>query len=192
LVVIICGKDGLGCGGEGEPLHDVVVWALQNGYDYKTFDYDDCVKIDKDRAKLACANLAVDYIRGYDPDNLYIIGHSAGADIAILVVDELGYDKQLIRKVTLLDPSLDATLEGDTPGVTSTNLTTMLEKITQSGIITVLVDAGLDNPMLATQDEKGIWTPIVNVTIYQPYPALGHMNIAYNVEVILKALNATP
>jgi acetyl esterase/lipase len=87
---------------------------MRNGYqdsDFKIHDIDGCNGAD-DKQKLNCANFAINDVNTESSARFLLIGHSAGADSVIVAGDRIA-DQGRIAGITLLDPSMDATLEDD-------------------------------------------------------------------------------
>jgi RHS repeat-associated protein len=101
-IFLFCGR-GLTCG-SGQSLSPYYDWAVGKGYDVKIFEdtTEGCGN------KTDCAETAKGKIRtitGTQPDaDFILIGHSAGADKAVLTAENQGN----VRGVVLLDPTLSA------------------------------------------------------------------------------------
>jgi hypothetical protein len=116
-IIFICGRgDGTACATGNAPLHPFREWAMKNGYqdsDFKIHDNDsDSCNGSDGKRKLNCANLAINEVNTESNARFLLIGHSAGADSVIIAGDRIA-DKSRIAGITLLDPSMEATLEND-------------------------------------------------------------------------------
>jgi YD repeat-containing protein len=131
-IIFICGRDGgTACATGNAPLYPFREWAERNGYqnsDFKIHDIDSCNSADG-KQKLNCANMAINDVNTESSARFLLIGHSAGADSVIIAGDRIS-DKGRIAGITLLDPSMDATLENDDlQNQESTNLQTMADNL---------------------------------------------------------------
>jgi RHS repeat-associated protein len=163
-IIFICGvHDGTACADGSAPLHPFREWAERIGYsksDFSIYDIDRC----SGKAKLDCANQVEAEIESSGSARFLLIGHSAGGSAVIIAADRVS-DKGRIAGIVLLDPSMNATLEG---GVV-TNLQTMADSLPKP---VFLGDSPKDGP------------DSIAGAYYVPYPKFGHAEIALKDEVV--------
>jgi pimeloyl-ACP methyl ester carboxylesterase len=135
----MCGRDGENDCGNGSDL---------KGFHYDSmFDDDNC-----GQSKAVCANNVYEYVTAHFDDpytEFIIIGHSAGADAAILATDKLlknGY-KENIKGLVILDPTLTSG-KNDALGYSSDY-------------------SNLTDPTYGTSDDQG---PLLTGIVFQNVP----------------------
>ncbi|MEW6028596.1 MAG: RHS repeat-associated core domain-containing protein [Chloroflexota bacterium] len=134
FVILFCGvgdnPNGANCARPGEPddrLAPYRSWAEQNGYQVFTYDVDDC------GTKSACLDRVKLLLDA--PVNFIFVGHSAGADVAILAAEYLvsaGRQSEL-NGVVLLDPTLTATVKDRPEYAERGGLTPLLMEVLAKG-----------------------------------------------------------
>jgi RHS repeat-associated protein len=169
-VIFICGVgDGTACANGGAPLNPFRRWAERNGYgigDFSIYDVDVC------GGKLPCANKAQADVDANNSSRFLLIGHSAGADAVIVAGDRVA-DKARIAGIVLLDPTLTATLENDTPP-DYTDLQSMADNLPKP-------------KFLGDTPNDGIIVDI-NGAIREPY-SFQHNQLALEDEVVTDMIN---
>jgi len=174
--ILICGRDSQTCGSSS----DLTGYANDNGNFY-IFDVDGPIC----NSKAACANYISEYINQHPNIDFNLIGHSAGADVAILVASRSvsnGFPKirravkeiSNIRGIALLDPSLTSAggygfpaYEGDdyTYG-TNDDLGPLIHEILSENI-QVFVGLGKDSPASLQTYISGLATNQSNSDLQQ-------------------------
>jgi hypothetical protein len=141
--------------------------AERNGYsasDFTILDVDVC------GTKLECANEAISRIGASGMARFLLIGHSAGGSAVIIAVDRVS-DKGRIAGIVLLDPSMNAELEG---GI-EPNLQSMADNLPKPVFLG-------DSP----EDGDDRIAGALEVT----YPELGHNELALTNKVVEDMLDA--
>jgi RHS repeat-associated protein len=167
-VIFICGRgEGPACANRSAPLHPFREMAERNGYsasDFTILDVDVC------GTKLECANEAISRIGASGMARFLLIGHSAGGSAVIIAVDRVS-DKGRIAGIVLLDPSMNAELEG---GI-EPNLQSMADNLPKPVFLG-------DSP----EDGDDRIAGALEVT----YPELGHNELALTNKVVEDMLDA--
>jgi hypothetical protein len=213
VIVLFCGvRDGDTCNSDNSPLKNYREWAIANGYqvayiyDVDADEFDGPLTDDENgsltgeaHASLRKANVFVkaagdinNFLKTNPDANFVFIGHSAGADAAILTAHYLLETGRLnhLQGMILLDPSLTATL----PGFRNFNLGNMLKDIVRGG---VSVFAANSSHYPDESDENVFLKGLLGIRgAYQPYyykyyyyGDRNHAELATDLTVCTNAIN---
>ncbi|NOH04086.1 MAG: hypothetical protein HND47_20010 [Chloroflexi bacterium] len=153
--IVICGWGTGGNCGNGSPVTGYNNEVPMNPYPADAYFFTENPEVMSGHTKEDVLNQVSDYIKEQQTqDNtlrFILIGHSAGADAAILIADKLG--RNAVSRTVLLDPTLSATLNGQI-----VDLQTQADSVAND-IPTLLVDS----------KEPGVGYKLISGASYQEY-----------------------
>jgi hypothetical protein len=186
IVLIICGvNDGNNCGTDQSTLKNYEEWARNSGFQVITLDVD---QPECGGHKIPCDALAEEIIANNPDANFILIGHSAGADVAIVAGDYMIQNQKSsqLKGLILLDPTLTDPNHDSVGG-----LMPMLSRIIESHIPVFVGDTigkGSDNevgitstPSLDPNQNKALW-PYFNYA-YFSFDQLSHSALATDLAI---------